>query len=112
MERKETAAKIAGLPPLTDADKETIAKLREIVKQQPGVIDMIDERAYQLFRWDETNSTHIKAHVDSYIALALGYLGRATPTPYRNEFHNTRNMLVKSAAVILQAVNHIDEKRL
>ena len=109
--RQEVAAKIAGFDRLTEDQKQEIIDLCPKLIDQPAIRDVIAERAYQTVRWDEHNSTHIEPSIDSYIGLAVTYMGGASCS-YRNNDNDKREMLMKAAAILLQAVNHIDEGRL
>jgi len=116
--RVEVAAKIAGFPDMGELDFQAIEDLIDTISDQPAIQDVVAERAYQTHRWDEHNSTHVQPSIDSYLGLATTYLGTASCS-YRNVQSNPeetlahkRSGLIKAAAVLLQAVNHIDEGRL
>ena len=45
-----------------------------------------------------------------WVAIATGYVGRAAPAMYRNKELNPREMMIKAAAVIVSAIEAMDDK--
>lgn len=83
----------------------------DLVPYRPSFQDCIAERQKQLNHWDDEN-VHRGYNLDGYIALALTYLGMATSS-YRNDgMDEKRSSLIKAAALILQAVDRIDDQTL
>lgn len=80
------------------------------IKDRNSIKEVIEEREYQEKIWEEHNKSNLLC-LDEYIGVSLRYLGGATIS-YRNAEEDKRKMLIKAAAVILQAVDHIDNKNL
>ena|SRR5580692_8472919 len=73
--------------------------------------DVLEERQNQrVEHWDERN-VELGLSLDQYIGVVLAYLGRAT-CAYRNQPEFKRDMLMKSAAVLIQTMDRIDEGKL
>lgn len=108
--RNEIAAKFAGFEDLNAAEYEKIEEIFKNLSVDSCVQDVLGERAYQIFRWDESNASHLNS-IDEYIGLCITYLGGATCS-YRNSDNDKREYLVKAAAILLQTINHIDNKRI
>lgn len=71
-----------------------------------AMVDIALERQRQIEGgWDEKNRGLV---LDQYIGIATAYVGRATCS-YRNAPEKKREMLVKAAAVLAQAIDRIDE---
>ncbi|MEM6746804.1 MAG: hypothetical protein AAF608_05240 [Pseudomonadota bacterium] len=77
---------------------------------RPSIEEVVAERVYQEGVWAEHNRSNLLC-LDEYIGVALRYLGGSTIS-YRNAGEDKRKMLIKAAAVILQAVDHIDNGNL
>jgi hypothetical protein len=70
--------------------------------------DVLEERQNQrVENWDHKN-VEAGLSLDQYIGVAMAYVGRATCAS-RNDPKLKRDMLMKAAAVILQAMDRIDE---
>lgn len=71
-----------------------------------SIEDILAERYKQINAgWDEKNKG---LNIDQYIGIAIAYIGRATCS-YRNVPSEKREMLMKAAAVLAQAIDRIDD---
>lgn len=93
---------------IPDAEKREIE--REVVVR-PSIVDVINERVGQVKFWDDKNAS-VGFNLDNFIGIAIYYIGRATCS-YHNDVDDRtkhkRTNLIKAAAVLLQAVDRIDD---